>query len=71
VARPDVLGAEPITFQASLPDSGDWLKVNKDDARITLVVPLAVGAVLTAATSRLADQVLLVTLKRDPSELGH
>ena len=55
-------------FQASLPDSGDWLKVNKDDARITLVVPLQVGAVLTAATSRLADQVLLVTIGRDLEE---
>jgi hypothetical protein len=58
-------------FQASLPDSGDWLKVNKDDARITLVVPLQVGAVLTAATYRLADQVLLVTIERDKSERGH
>jgi hypothetical protein len=45
--------------------------VNKDDARITLVVPLAVGAVLTAATHHFADQVLLVTIKRDPTEAGH
>ena len=71
MARP-AIGTDPITFQASLPDSGDWLKVNKDDARITLVVPLAVGAVLTAATHHLADQVLLVTLKRDLAErYGH
>lgn len=70
MGKPGLLGA-PIRFQASLPDSGDWLKSNKDASKLTLVVPLEVGAVLTAATARLSDRVLLVSIEPDPSEPPH
>ncbi|MCU0278777.1 MAG: hypothetical protein MUE31_07790 [Candidatus Nanopelagicales bacterium] len=55
----------PITFQAALPDAGDWIKSNKDQSRVLLIVPLEVGAVLTAATPRLAEKVLRVTVQTD------
>ena len=59
---------EPITFQAQIPDSGDWLKSNADQSRVLLIVPLEVGALLTAATPRLANQVLRVTVEIDRGE---
>ena len=56
---------EPIVFQATLPDAGDWVKSNKDQSRVLLIVPLEVGALLTAATPRLAEKVLKVTVEVD------
>jgi hypothetical protein len=64
VARASVIDAGPITFQASLPER-TWLRIDKDQATLTLVVPLDVGAVLTAATHRFADRVLRVTMQTD------
>jgi hypothetical protein len=60
--------SSPITFQATLPDAGDWVKSNKDQSRVLLIVPLEVGALLTAATPRLADKVLKVTVEVDATE---
>lgn len=59
--------SEPITFQAQLPDTGDWVKSNKDQSKLLLIVPLEVGALLTAHTARLADHVLRVTVAVDGS----
>lgn len=67
MARPLDPGA-PIVFQAQLPDTGDWVKSNKDQSKVLLITPLEVGALLTAATARLADKVLRVTIVVDPSE---
>lgn len=61
MARRSVIDAGPITFQASLPER-TWLRIDKDQATLTLVVPLDVGAVLTAATHRFADRVLRVQI---------
>ena len=54
--------SQPIEFQAQLPDTGDWLRSNKDQSKVLLIVPLEVGALLTAHTARLADKVLRVTI---------
>jgi len=61
MGRRSVIEAGPITFQATLPER-TWLRVDKDQGTVTLVVPLDVAAVLTAATHRFADRVLRVTM---------
>ncbi len=68
VARRSVIDSGPITFQATLPER-TWLRVDKDQGTLTLVVPLDVAAVLTAATHRLADRVLRVTMDNAGDEL--
>ena len=55
----------PITFQAALPDAGDWIKTNADQSRILIIVPLEVGALLTARTADLAGKVLRVCVSAD------
>ncbi len=55
-------------FQAQLPDTGDWVKSNKDQSKLLLIVPLEVGALLTAHTARLADQVLRVSISVDKGD---
>ena len=69
MARRSVIDTGPITFQASLPER-TWLRIDKDQATLTLVVPLDVGAVLTAATHRFADRVLLVTMNNAGDEIA-